>query len=91
MNKHPIYTNNIPRAFSEWLKRKGDEADYISIEVNNGEVVVVRVKYLIVDGVDPLQGLKYGKIVSDSSGVYLEETFRPQYNPTTDKIENLKN
>jgi hypothetical protein len=48
-------------------------------------VQVVRVK-TPVDGIKIVEHLEYGKITSDSSGVFLERTFIPRYSRERDEI-----
>ena len=81
-----IATDSIPPAFFNWLDTKiRKEYPYVTIEVINGEIQVVRVKAPI-DSVAGVKNLRYGKIVADSSGVFLEKTFRPRYSREKDDI-----
>ncbi len=81
----PIATDKIPAAFYLWLHSISDKYDFFTLEVRGGEVQVVRVKTPI-NSVEEVENLTYGKITSDSSGVFLERTFMPRYNRAQDEI-----
>lgn len=81
----PIATDSLPPAFYKWFKDIEDKYEYRTMEVRNGVVQVVRVK-TPVDGIKIVEHLEYGKITSDSSGVFLERTFIPRYSRERDEI-----
>ena len=81
----PISTDNMPNAFYKWFKDIKDKYEYRTMEVKNGEVQVVRVRTPI-EGLKAVEQLKYGKIISDSSGEFLERTFMPRYSRERDEI-----
>lgn len=81
----PISTDSLPPAFYKWFKDIEDKYEYRTMEVRNGVVQVVRVK-TPVDGIKIVEHLEYGKITSDSSGVFLERTFIPRYSRERDEI-----
>ena len=81
----PISTDSMPPVFYKWFKDIEDKYEYRTMEVRNGVVQVVRVK-TPVDGIKIVEHLEYGKITSDSSGVFLERTFIPRYSRERDEI-----
>ena len=81
----PISTDSMPSAFYKWFRDMEEKYEYRTMEVKNGEVQVVRVRTPI-EGIKVVEQLKYGKIISDSSGVFLERTFMPRYSKDLDEI-----
>jgi hypothetical protein len=82
---NPIATDNIPSAFYVWFEEMEKKYDYRTMEIKGGEIQVVRVRTPI-ESVKNVEHLKYGKITSDSSGVFLERTFIPRYVKDKDEI-----
>ncbi len=80
-----ISTENVPNAFYKWLEQMQEKNGLCQVEIKNGEIQVVRVK-TPVQGVKAIEYLKYGKIVADSYGVFLEQTFMPRYSRERDEI-----
>jgi len=78
-----ISTGNIPPAFYKWYRELPYE--YKTIEIKNGEIQVVRVR-TVVDSDKAVENLNFGKIISDSSGDFLERTFIPRYVAERDEI-----
>ena len=81
----PISTDSMPRAFYKWFEDIKEKYEFRTMEVKNGEVQVVRVRTPI-EGVKAVEHLNYGKIISDSSGEFLERTFIPRYSKERDEI-----
>lgn len=81
----PVPTENTPPVFFTWFKRIREEYPYATMEVSNGEIQIVRVRTPI-DSIDGVKGLKYGKIVSDATGEFLEKTYVPRYSRERDEI-----
>ena len=81
----PVSTDNVPSAFYKWFEDIKGKYEYRTMEVKNGEVQVVRVRTPI-EGIRAVEQLKYGKIISDSSGEFLERTFIPRYSKDRDEI-----
>jgi len=80
-----ISTDSMPSAFYKWFEDIKEKYEYRIMEVKNGEVQVVRVRTPI-EGIRVVEHLKYGKIISDSSGEFLERTFIPRYSRDRDEI-----
>ena len=80
-----ISTDSMPSAFYKWFEDIKEKYEYRTMEVKNGEVQVVRVRTPI-EGIRVVEHLKYGKIISDSSGEFLERTFIPRYSRDRDEI-----
>ena len=81
----PVSTENLPAAFYKWFKGVSEMYQYCTMEVKAGEIQIVRVRTPI-DSIKAVEGLKYGKITSDISGVFLERTFIPRYVRERDEI-----
>jgi hypothetical protein len=81
----PISTDSVPNAFYKWFEDVKDKYEFRTMEVKNGEIQVVRVRTPI-EGIRVVEHLKYGKIISDSSGEFLERTFIPRYSRDRDEI-----
>ena len=81
----PISTENIPSAFYKWFRDIGEKYEFRTMEIRNGEIQVVRVKTPI-SSIKIVEHLEYGKITSDTSGVFLERTFIPRYSREKDEI-----
>ena len=80
-----VPTDNIQPAFYEWFKSICEKYPYRTIEIRNGEIQVIRVRTPI-DDIRSIKDLKYGKVISDSSGEFLERTFIPRYSRDRDEI-----
>jgi hypothetical protein len=80
-----ISTDSMPAVFYKWFDELGEKYEYRTLEIKNGEIQVVRVRTLI-EGIRSVEHLKYGKIISDSSGEFLERTFIPRYSREKDEI-----
>lgn len=81
----PISTDSMPAVFYRWFEDIKEKYEYRTMEVKNGEIQVVRVRTPI-EGIRVVEHLKYGKIISDSSGEFLERTFIPRYSRDRDEI-----
>jgi len=81
----PISTDSVPSAFYKWFEDIKEKYEFRTMEVKNGEIQVVRVRTPI-EGIKVVEHVKYGKIVSDSSGESLERTFIPRYSRERDEI-----
>jgi hypothetical protein len=81
----PISTDNIPSAFYEWFDKIKGEYPYRTMEVKGGEIQVVRVR-IPIENIKGVAHLKYGKVISDSSGEFMERTFIPRYSRERDEV-----
>lgn len=70
----PILTDNMPIAFYKWFNEIHEKYEFCTMEVRNGEIIIVRVK-TPVKGIEVVEHLQYGKITVDEMGVFLERTF----------------
>lgn len=83
-----ILTDAIPAAFWVWHQELMRKYPYVTIELNRKEVVVCRVRTPVEDE-RAVEGLGFGKIVSDASGCHLERTFRPRYFKQEDIVKTV--
>jgi len=80
-----ISTDSVPPVFYKWFEGLKDTYQYRTMEIKNGEIQVVRVRTPI-ESLKNVENLKYGKIISDSSGEFLERTYIPRYSREKDCI-----
>ena len=73
-----IYFPKAPAAFWTWFNELKSKYPYATIEVTDGKVVVCRVRTPI-DSPEDAEKIRFGKIVVDGSGTFLERTFWPKY------------
>lgn len=73
-----IYWPKPPAAFWVWFGELKSKYPYATIEVSDGKIVVCRVRTPI-ESPETAEKIKYGKIVCDASGTFLERTFWPKY------------
>jgi len=87
-NGSAILTDAIPRAFWTWFSELKRKYPYGTIELNRSEIVVCRVRTPVEDE-HAIEKLGFGKIVYDSSGCFLERTFRPRYHSKEDVVKTM--
>ncbi len=73
-----IYWHKPPKAFWNWFTELQSKYDYATIEINDGRIVVCRVR-TVIDSPTAAADIKYGKIICDATGMFLERTFWPRY------------
>ncbi len=80
-----IYCAKIPPAFWIWFEELRQKYKYATIEFNNGQIILCRVRAPVSDQ-DMICGMTFGKLVFDDSGICLERTFVPRYYAAEDVV-----
>jgi len=85
-----IYCVKIPKAFEIWFEELRRKYKCVTIEFNNGQIVLCRVRTPVEDVgyLTSIKDVKFGKLVFDDAGIFLERTFWPLYYAGEDVVRS---
>lgn len=85
MKRVNIRVNNLPDAFHVWWEGICKEYPFSTMEIKEGDVAVCRV-LSPAKNLNDIGDIKYGKIIRNGIGLFVEQTFIPKYVPEEDKV-----